>query len=147
MSWSYRILLVYVGFISMMLYFVFVSSQQSNDLVDESYYEKELEYQKVVEGSANLSQLSSGVQVHVQDQDVFIKIPAESARQDSRCKIVFICLSDKSRDRTFQMVPDSAGVFRISGNEFIPAQYQIRMEWAVGGKSYAYRNSFYYSRA
>ncbi len=147
MKWSYRILLAYSGFICMMLYFVYVSSQQSNDLMDESYYEKEQEYQKVVEGSSNLSQFQTKVQVNVQNEDVLIQVPAESAGSGSSCKIVFICLSDKSKDRTFQMSPDSNGLFRISGTEFIPAQYQVRMEWAFGGKSYAYRNTFYYSRA
>ena len=100
-----------------------------------------------MEGSSNLSQFQTKVQVNVQNEDVLIQVPAESAGSGSSCKIVFICLSDKSKDRTFQMSPDSNGLFRISGTEFIPAQYQVRMEWAFGGKSYAYRNTFYYSRA
>ena len=46
MNWGYKILTVYIIFIAGILFLVFKSSNQNQDLVTKDYYEQELKYQQ-----------------------------------------------------------------------------------------------------
>lgn len=146
MSWAYRIILAYAGFMGMIFYFLYVASQQDNQMMDERYYEKEQQFINVVEGARNLDAMTTRISIEIQDGEVWITFPKESVDQFKQGQIEFICLSDKSKDIRLNLTPNQEGKFSIPASSFINAQYQLRAEWINKETPYAFRDKFYYQR-
>lgn len=142
MNWGYKILLTYVTFIGLILFMVYIASRQTNELIDDHYYEKELQYQKILDGHQNLAALSDKIAFKKSASNLELRFPAGATTPGNAGKIEFVCLSDKSRDRSFSFTPDTAGIIRIPLNDLIAAQYQVRMEWENAGKKFAYRDIY-----
>jgi predicted dehydrogenase len=60
MNWGYKIMLVYLVFISGMLFMAFKSSEQDIELVTEDYYAKELVYQQKIDEIKNQDRIIVG---------------------------------------------------------------------------------------
>jgi nitrogen fixation protein FixH len=146
MSWGYRIVLAYAGFMGMIFYFLYIASQQDNQMMDEHYYEKEQQFISVVEGARNLDAMSSRISIQILNGEVRVAFPKESIDQFKQGQIEFICLSDKSKDIRLKLVPNADGLFIIPGSSFINAQYQLRAEWINKETPFAFRDKFYYQR-
>ncbi len=54
MNWGHKITIVIVVFLVAMVSMVIVAYRQTNDMIDENYYTKELEYQKAGEDERSL---------------------------------------------------------------------------------------------
>lgn len=145
MNWGYRIALVLFGFIGMMAYFIYVALQQSNEMMDSSYYEKEKQFEQTLHAAANLDNEQAKVQLEQLNGDVHFTIPVKDPGDFPLVKMEFICFSDKGKDRSFSQRPDSTGKLMIPAKEFSKGQYQLRMQWTSLGKDYAIRESFYYT--
>ncbi len=142
MSWGYKILFTYIIFIGLILFMVYIAFKQSNELIDDHYYEKELQYQKILDGHQNLAALPEKIQFKKNADALQLQFPSGATAPGNVGKIEFICFSDKSKDRTFTFDPDSSGIIRIPLNQLVQAQYQIRMEWENAGEKFAYRDNF-----
>ncbi|WP_430930989.1 FixH family protein, partial [Robiginitalea biformata] len=65
-NWGTGIVNAFIGFIGFILYFVIQASADprgEHDMVTDSYYKKELEYQPELNASANLKASGGGVTV------------------------------------------------------------------------------------
>lgn len=147
MSWSYKIILAYTGFLSMMFYFVYVASQQNNELVDSHYYEKEKQFAQTLIGIRNLDSMGYAVSLRNDAQFVTLAFTKESVRQMHNGVVDFICLSDKSKDLHMEINLDSTSTMVIPANKFIQAQYQVRVEWMNNDLPLAFREKFYFLRS
>ena len=58
MSWGYKILGVYLVFVTGIVFLVIKSSNQKVDLVTKDYYEQELMYQDKINETARASKLT-----------------------------------------------------------------------------------------
>lgn len=146
MSWAYRIVLAYAGFMGMIFYFLYVASQQDNQMMDDRYYEKEQQFINVVEGARNLDATGARISIRIQKGEVLIEFPKNTINAFEKGSIEFLCLSDKSKDIRLSLVPDENGIQIIPGSSFINAQYQLRAEWINNTTPYAFRDKFYYQR-
>ena len=63
LNWGTRITVLYLGFVALIVFLVAGSMRQSFDLVSPDYYQKELEYQSVIEAGKNQAAVSSPVKV------------------------------------------------------------------------------------
>ncbi|HEX5625162.1 MAG TPA: FixH family protein [Saprospiraceae bacterium] len=140
MNWGYRILLVIVLFISMILYFLYVSMQQTNELIDDHYYEKEKQFQGLLDASENLAALEGKLDL-AQDAKWFsITLPPESISGFSQGTVDLLCLNDQSKDRHFALQPDSTGLFAIDKSRLFKGVYELRLKWTSDGKEYVFRD-------
>ncbi|MBK9109772.1 MAG: FixH family protein [Saprospiraceae bacterium] len=144
MSWAYRIVLAYAGFMGMIFYFLYVAAQQDNQMMDERYYEKEQQFINVVEGARNLDAMESRISIRIIEGEVWIEFPKNSIDAIEKGSIEFLCLSDKSKDIKLSLVPNENSILIIPGSSFINAQYQLRAEWINKDTPYAFREKFYY---
>ena len=55
MNWGYKMMLVYLTFVTMMLVFVYNSFKVNIDLVEENYYNSEIKYQTKIEEIDNVN--------------------------------------------------------------------------------------------
>ncbi|MBK8496783.1 MAG: FixH family protein [Chitinophagaceae bacterium] len=75
MNWGTKILIVYVAFISGVLYMVFKSSSQKSDLVTADYYAKELRYQEKIDEMNRVVDLRAPVEYEIRDRIIYIRFP------------------------------------------------------------------------
>ena len=75
MSWGYKIVCVYSVFVLMIGYFLYVAFQQNNELIEDHYYEKELQYQSVITGSQNLYALDQSLNILVPVSYTHLTLP------------------------------------------------------------------------
>ena len=74
MNWGHKITLVFIVFAIAILGMVYVASQQTNELQDENYYEKELVYQTVIDGRNNLKNEGNYI-LRDSSNDILLQIP------------------------------------------------------------------------
>jgi hypothetical protein len=48
MNWGHKIAIVIAAFVIGMLSMVYFASQQTNEMIDDNYYQKELAYQDII---------------------------------------------------------------------------------------------------
>ena len=90
MNWGYKILLVYVVFVTGIMFMVFKSSSQKVDLVTTDYYAKELKYQQKIDAMNRVSLLSDTVKYEMSEGNLTIAFPKDFAGKKihRRCSIV-----------------------------------------------------------
>lgn len=73
--WGWRISIIYISFALSTLGFMFFSLTQKVDLVSDTYYKEELNYEKTIAAKKNSSSLSNEVQFNVQQSAISIVFP------------------------------------------------------------------------
>ncbi|MFN8283480.1 MAG: FixH family protein [Chitinophagales bacterium] len=136
MSWSYKIALVYAGFIVMMSGMVYVASKQTNEMQDENYYVKELKYQDVIDGKNNLNALKKDVKITESNTQINIQIPTETAMNITDGTIYFLRPSDEKKDIHTTLMTDTSGQQLIDKSKFTKGWYTAQISWKSNDKKY-----------
>jgi hypothetical protein len=121
MHWGHKITIVIVVFLIGMTGMVFVASRQTNEMIDEKYYEKELVYQDLINAKENLQMLKKSSLVQQNEQQVMIQIPPASLNNIENGVINFLKNEDKSKDLQTQLKK---------------GWYKFRIRWKSEGKEY-----------
>ena len=136
MNWGHKLTVVIGIFILAMLSMVYLAFQQTNDMVDTNYYDKELKYQLKIDAAQNLNAASTGVLVTQFEKNVKILLPKNLTKNFANGKLEFLKSDDKKRDLNLSFQPDTAGQFIIDGKRFVRGLYKVRLQWESEDKSY-----------
>ena len=136
MSWGYKILIVYIVFITMMLGMVYVASRQTNEMQDKNYYAKELEYQSVIDGKNNLNALSEKLSISNTSEMVTIKLPGAAIANITEGSVYFLRPSDEKSDVRTKLIVDASGIQTIPAAKFKKGLYTVQISWKSNGKIY-----------
>lgn len=134
MNWGKGILIVIITFISAMLGMVFYSFQQTNELVEKNYYEKELKYQQKIDASSRLNKIEKNSLIEL-NKSITIKLPAGTFENYESGKIECIRYDNSISDRTFLSKPNSDGIIVLENN-WERGNYLIRISWINNSISY-----------
>jgi hypothetical protein len=129
MSWGYKVILIYAGFITMMVTMVTIASRQTNEMQDDNYYSRELHYQEIIDGKNNLSRLHENATADYKNDYVVVSLPLESVKNFKDGQVQFLRPSSKSKDIIVAIAPDKNGQQYISSKKFSNGYYSVRMEW------------------
>lgn len=136
MNWGYKIMFVIIAFIAAMLGMVFYASRQTNEMVDQNYYEQELKYQNLIDAAHNLNAISNELLVKQSASGVEVQIPGALLADFKQGKIEFLRIDDQSKDINLDFSPDSNGLFLIDQSRFSPGLYKARIGWYSRAKQY-----------
>ena len=136
MNWGHKLTVVIGIFILAMLSMVYLAFQQTNDMVDTNYYDKELKYQLKIDAAQNLNAASTEVLVTQFEKNVKILLPKNLTKNFANGKLEFLKSDDKKRDLNLTFQPDTAGQFIIDGKRFVRGLYKVRLQWESEDKSY-----------
>jgi hypothetical protein len=136
MSWGYKILIVYIVFITMMLGMVYVASRQTNEMQDKNYYAKELVYQSVIDGKNNLNALSEKLSISNTSEMVTIKLPGAAIANITEGSVYFLRPSDEKSDVRTKLIVDASGIQTIPAAKFKKGLYTVQISWKSNGKIY-----------
>ena len=70
MNWGTRIIIMYVGFVALIITLVVVSMRQQVDLVTPDYYAKELKYQTNIDKTKNYNELKTSLKCTIQSENI-----------------------------------------------------------------------------
>ncbi|GAA4451755.1 FixH family protein [Rurimicrobium arvi] len=142
MNWGYRILIVLLAFLGGIFFMVSIAMRQSNEMMDEQYYKKELVHQQLIDAAANLSRLNGSVQLKDSTGSVYVQLP-QSAVADSG-SIAFIRPSDKSMDRE-EALASGAFSHAFSKARLHEGLYLVRVQWYSNGTPYFFEQKYFVS--
>ncbi len=137
MNWGNRIIVIFALFLSMLFYFLYVASRQSNELVDNNYYQEEIEFQKKIDAASRLNAISSKPLTQVNETEIVIQLPSSTINEFNKGSLYFIHHSSKEADRMIELKPDTAGFFKLAKTN-LPnhGSYKLRIQWSSGLTTY-----------
>lgn len=138
-NWGLRIIILYSGFVLLMLTLVYKCTQQKFDLVSKDYYAQELAYQKVIDGSHNMTMLNEQVTIKQQPGGIYIQLPDSQVGLENG-KIFFYRPSDASKDRKIDFSTINTAV---SYKDLVKGVYKIKLTWDLNDKHFFEEQSIY----
>jgi len=136
MSWGNRVILILVLFVAGIMTMVYISMQQTNEVIDSNYYEKELAYQKIIDASQNLLNLPDTVAILQNEKDLVIEFPAEAVTDMESGKIELMRLSSSKSDKDFDIGNINNNIYHIPLATLQKGWYKMRMDWKSAGTLY-----------
>lgn len=134
-NWGWRIAIVYSGFVVLMLFMVYQSTQMKAELVTPDYYAEELQYQTHIDKVNRTSKLGTALQWKVNDGNIQFTFPDEVKASAIAASVYFYCPSDSKRDATIN-VQAMNGVAQLSTQQLTHGTYQMKVEWRAAGSDY-----------
>ncbi|WP_103069414.1 FixH family protein [Aquimarina sediminis] len=145
-NWGTAIVLVFIGFISFIMYFVVkmnTDRSYEHDLVTEDYYKQELAFQKEIDSEANSKNLVKNITVKKIDKGLVITFPEEKNHNDISGTIFLYRPSNKKLDFEIPIsLSDSKLV--IKEENLIEGRWNITIDWKYEGVPYLFKKSFTY---
>jgi hypothetical protein len=143
MSWGYKILVLYVLFVGLMLTMVFGSYQHSFNLVSKDYYEQELKYQDVIDGSKNYSLTQEKLELNVNENSISILWPNDTDLNLVKKVQIWLYNNAESKgDIRFGMETLSIPEVEIPLGKQQHGNYTLKIQWIMDETPYYFEKSF-----
>lgn len=146
MNWGKKILILYLGFVAMIVFMVYQTMTQKIDLVADDYYEQELKYEDKITGQRNTNTLSEQLQCVTNNTNIIITFPKELNTNNVKGSLSFFCPSDNKKDKTIPLKLDDANQQIISHQAIAAGLYKVKIEWQTEGKNYYYETPLVISK-
>jgi hypothetical protein len=118
MNWGWKIVAVFGLFVTFIMYMVISMINTKVDLVSDSYYQKEIEYQQEIESLKNANKLPTKnlLEYKAETNQLVLQLPNGMDSKTVQGEIVFFRPSQKELDQKVLLKPNSAGeqVFDLS---------------------------------
>jgi hypothetical protein len=130
MSWGYKILLLYSGFVILTLIMVFLAYRQDIPLVADDYYDQELKYQEEINKLTNARSLPHQVSIEYDSREQFLKItyPLEQ-KGVIQGTIRLQRPSDPKLDTSFPVKSDEMHIQKISTVGLQKGYWKLKLYW------------------
>lgn len=145
-NWGTAIVLVFIGFISFIMYFVVhmnTNKKYEHDLVTEEYYKKELAFQEEIDAEKNSRALLNDVSMKKTPQGLSIQFPQEKEFQKISGVISLYRPSNKQLDFTIPITLQQNSMI-IPDENMIEGKWKITIDWEYENTRYLFKKSFTY---
>jgi hypothetical protein len=136
MNWGHKLTIVIILFLITIISMVIFASQQTNEMVDANYYQKELKYQDVINAKKNLLAVSEANLVTQDATSVLVHFPEGTYTDLTEGSIEMLRPDSKAKDITLLVEPKDYGRKSISKSNMSKGMYRARLSWKAGGKEY-----------
>jgi len=145
-NWGTGIVLVMLGFIVFILYFVITMStneKYNHDLVTEDYYAKEMAYQNEIDAVSNTHDLIEKIKSKKVPNGWLITFPIEFDTSKIKGTIAFYRPSNKQLDFELPLI-FTDHKFHIPDTYLIGGRWNITMEWVYQNEAFMYKEKIMY---
>lgn len=142
MNWGYKILTVYIIFIAGILFLVFKSSFQNQDLVVPDYYEQELKFQQRIDETERANALSKEVTYEIREKEIIINFPPEMKGIQVNAHVLLYCTADKNKDIQ-QDLTTLDGEIKLSLPPANKGLHELKINWEANAKTYYYGHKIF----
>ena len=137
MNWGYKILLLFSGFVIMILFMVFLAYRQDVPLVAEDYYRMELKYQEEIDMLKNARSLNDPVVIGISpEQNILVIRYPESQSGPIAGTIRLMRPSDPSLDTEFLVKTGENHLQEIHIGSLKKGFWKIKIFWMNGGDKF-----------
>jgi len=140
LSWSYKITILYLGFVGIIVTLVVISGNNKEELVSKDYYAQELKYQERIDAANNAGALTESIEHNIDKKNITLSIASGLMTGDLKGEVYFFCPSDSKKDQTFILDFNKDGKQILSTNKLRPAVYKMRLSWRSNNKNYFKEN-------
>lgn len=129
MNWGKSIIVVYVIFVVGMVYLVYRSSQQTIDLVDKNYYQKEIQFQTEINASNNANKKGYVPEIQKIEGLDFLVLPPESG-SNLNGTAEFYCPSNSKFDVLMSLPVSKLAKWKLPEKNIHKSSYQVKIKWS-----------------
>lgn len=133
MNWGHKLAFVIMLFLVALGTMVWYASRQTNEMVDEQYYHKELAYQQVIDAQHNLNAMSTDPIITQTTDGLVVQLPAGTFETLDDGTIELMRPDDSTKDIHLDMRKDDHGSTVIAAAEMTKGVYKARLRWKNGG--------------
>ena len=132
MNWGYRLMIVFIAFAAMMIYLVYRSFQTNFELVEKTYYQSELQYQDIIDGTKLANQLSTLPKLTQSGDSLLLQMPKEQSGKNVTGTIWFYCAYNSQNDKKVALATGTRAYKNMLNN----GRYTAKIHWLSEGRSY-----------
>lgn len=138
MKFNYKIfiILLYTGFVSLMLVLVYKCTNLKVDVIEKDYYAEELIYQQQIERQQKSKDLTVQPSWNLSSEDIVITFPQLENNEAITGNVEFFCPSDGSKDKTFKISTDKNNTFSLPKSSLTSGRYKLKLFWKSGTVEY-----------
>ncbi|MFN3343500.1 MAG: FixH family protein [Flavobacteriales bacterium] len=141
MSWGYRIVILYIGFVAIIITLVSMSMSQRLDMVTPNYYQEELQFQGKIDRREAARSLKEPLSWVVEEKSIRLLFPKEFSGQELNADITFFRPSDARQDKKMSITGTEL-VQKISIEGMEHGYWEMKIEWRAGDKAFYDETSF-----
>ena len=131
-NWGTGIAIFYTAFVIIMISMVVYASKQGVNMVQENYYDKDINYEAFRKSRANAQLISEEIKVeYVQGKKIYVSFPA--SMKIEKGIITMYRPSDRHQDRSFKIEVDANNRAEISTSSLARGAWRILLDWKNGG--------------
>ncbi len=142
MNWGYKILTVYIIFIAGILFLVYKSSTQNQDLVIQDYYEQELKYQERIDETERANALSASIKYEITNDELVIYFPEEMKNIELNAHILLYCPADKNKDIQ-RDISTKNGCMKMPLPPANKGLHELKINWKANDLNYYYEHKIF----
>ena len=142
MNWGYKILIAYLVFVVGILFLVYKTSKETNELVTENYYAKELKYQQIIDASNQTSNLLSKPKINCNSNYIKISFPEEFTGKVITGNIELYYAADEQKDLLLNFETKEL-TYKIPLTNNNKGLHKINLSWNVAGVDYYYEQKIF----
>ena len=140
MNWGNKILIGFLTFVIGISSLVYIAMKQSNEVIDDNYYESELKYQDKIDASKNLALLAEKLIVINNENELAIQFPKEAVNNHPQGKIQLLSALQHSNDVMLNIAVVN-NVQSINKNKLVKGTYFLKIDWANNGIKYYHQQN------
>jgi hypothetical protein len=136
MNWGWKIAIVYSLFVVGMLGLVVAANRQTNDLVTEDYYAKELAYQDVIEARTNAQALEQPMRFVMADGARSLDVHFPPSAASPAGELHFYRPSDASLDVRVPVLLGEGGIQTVDLSAYKGGFWRLSVQWETAATPY-----------
>lgn len=145
MGWGKGISIFIILFIITMMGMVWLASKQSIEMIDGNYYQKEVEFQGVIDGRNRLKNILAGKAfIQNQSEKLTLNFPVQTVSNIDSGSIELLKLDNQKLDEKISLNPNEEGIQEIQKKELNAGKYRIRILWSNEGQTYYHEEDLYF---
>lgn len=137
LNWGNGIAIFYIGFMMVMIFMVIKSAQNDVQLVQENYYEKDLNYEAFRQSRANANAMSDPIKVKYLAQEKHIQISFPLRMKNAVGEIALFRPSNKFMDKKYDLkLNDQSKMIIPLSSNMRKGLWYVKVDWIHQDKPY-----------
>ncbi|TVR82877.1 MAG: hypothetical protein EA409_04180 [Saprospirales bacterium] len=129
-SWGYKIMFLYLGFVGIILTLVFSAFNHEIQIVSDDYYEREKYQQDIIDGTFNLKRLNAQPALELTNEGLSITLPEELKGGFSKSGELWLYnIMRYQQDYKTTFTNHQEDYFIVSADKLSSGNFIIKLRW------------------
>jgi hypothetical protein len=135
-NWGVGIVILYVGFVALIVTLVILSSSVNNELESKDYYAKELAFQDKINATQNENKLNHSINYEIIGRDFILDFNVSDLNPTLSGTVFFYRPSETALDKEYPIKFDKSGKQIINLSQFKNGVYIVQINWVNNSIKY-----------